>query len=265
MIPNIFHFIFGLREDFGGKPFNICHYLAIESAFKINNPSKIYFYCAYKPEGEWFEKIEERVEVVSVTPPISVFGNTLHHVAHQTDVLRLDILKQYGGIYLDIDTICVKPFTDLLDHDCVLGQQLGPDYKNIQGLCNAVILASPESEFINLWYETYKDFRSKPKKDYTPEGGGDNYDFWDEHSVYIPQYLSKKYEKKIHITNYDSFHYPIWDVRGIKMLFEETHTFNAAYCHHLWESATWNYLNNLTIDYIKSVNTTYNKIARKFI
>jgi hypothetical protein len=58
MIPNIFHFIFGLKEDFGGKPFNICHYLAIESAFKTNNPSKIYFYCAYKPQGEWFEKIE---------------------------------------------------------------------------------------------------------------------------------------------------------------------------------------------------------------
>ena len=47
MIPNIFHFIFGLTEDFGGKPFNIIHYLAIKSAYDLNNPDSINFYYKY--------------------------------------------------------------------------------------------------------------------------------------------------------------------------------------------------------------------------
>jgi len=51
MIPNIIHFIYGLKEDFGGIPFSLVHYLAIKSACEVNRPEQINFYFRYEPKG----------------------------------------------------------------------------------------------------------------------------------------------------------------------------------------------------------------------
>jgi hypothetical protein len=261
-IPNIFHFVFGLSEDFGGKPWKLCHYLAIKSALDLNKPDKAYFYYKYKPTGEWFEKIEDKLELVQIEPPQEIFGNPLLHVAHQTGVIRLQVLLEHGGIYMDVDTICKKPFTDLLHHKCVLGIQGTPQGK-IEGLCDGVILAEKDSEFIKHWLHSYKSFRSS---------GRDQY--WAEHGVNIPHDLSSQYRSLLHIEPYSSFHYPLYyDIyeypfanHSIKLLFEQDHDFDNAYCHHLWESNTWEpYLKRLTIKEIQDNNTTYNNIARKFI
>tara|TARA_B100001559_G_scaffold318526_1_gene325876 strand:+ start:3091 stop:3888 length:798 start_codon:yes stop_codon:yes gene_type:complete len=265
MIPNIFHFIFGLSKDFGGKPFNLPHYLALKSAIEVNTPDKVYFYYQHLPETKWFKKIQDKLELVKVDPPTEIFSNPLYHVAHKADIIRLEALKDKGGIYMDIDTICVKPFTPLLNNKFVIGQQISPNYKQIQGLCNAVIMSTPDSEFLNIWYNSYSTFRAKPLSDNLNKGGGGNYAYWDEHSVYLPKYLSSQYPDKLHIENFKSFHFPIWDKIGMKMLFEEEHDLKEAYCHHLWESAAWEHLNNLTIEDIKTKDTTYNKIARRFL
>ena len=265
MIPNILHFIFGLSKDFGGKNFILPHYLAIKSAIEINKPNKVYFHYKYLPETEWFQAIQDQLELVKLNPPTHIFGNALHHVAHKADVIRLQALKNKGGIYMDIDTICVKPFTPLLDNKFVLGQQIGPNQKQIQGLCNAIIMSEPDSEFLDIWYKSYSTFRAKPLSDDLKRGGGKNYAYWDEHSVLVPKYLSIQHPNKLHIENFKSFHYPIWDKTGMKMLFEEDHYFSEAYCHHLWESMSWKYLNKLTIADIKTKDTTYNKLARLFL
>ena len=63
-----------------------------------------------------------------------------------------------------------------------------------------------------------------------------------------------------------AFHYPLYDDEGMKMLFEETHQFVDAYLHHLWESKAWDpYLSKLTPELIRSKDTTYNLIARKYL
>ena len=88
MIPNVFHFIFGLSDDFGGKPFNLPHYLAIKSSIQVNNPDKVYFYYKHLPQSKWFEKIKDQIELVKVDPPNQIFNNPLYHVAHQADIIR---------------------------------------------------------------------------------------------------------------------------------------------------------------------------------
>jgi len=260
-IPNIFHFVFGLSEDFGGKPWQLCHYLAVKSALDINKPDKAYFYYKHKPTGEWFEKLEDQLELVQIEPPKEIFGNPLLHVAHQTGVIRLQVLIEHGGIYMDVDTICKKPFTDLLNHKCVLAIQGTPE-GNIEGLCDGVILAEKGSEFIQHWLLSYKSHRSKGRDEH-----------WADHAVHMPYHLSKQYPHLIHIQPYSSFHYPLYhgdepvaSTHGIKVLFEQDHDFKDAYCHHVWESITWEpYLKNLTPEEVKNNNTTYNNIARKFI
>jgi mannosyltransferase OCH1-like enzyme len=55
-----------------------------------------------------------------------------HHVAMMSDVLRYELIYQFGGIYSDTDVECLKSFNDLLDCDFA-GMQPGPF------ICNAVI------------------------------------------------------------------------------------------------------------------------------
>ena len=261
MIPNIFHFVFGLAEDFGGKPFSLCHYLAIKSALENNPGGEARFYYKHKPQGEWFKKIEPSLTLVQIEPPTEIFGRPLLHVAHQTGVVRLQVLLQHGGIYMDVDTISRKPFTPLLQHSCVLGVQGFPNAP-IDGLCDAVILAEKGSEFLRHWLLSYQSHRSK---------GRDQH--WAEHAVHMPHKLALQYPHLLHIEPYSSFHYPLYhgdepvtSQHGIKVLFEQDREFGNAYCHHAWESMTWEpYLKDLTIEDIKNNNTTYNNLARKYL
>ena len=81
---------------------------------------------------------------------------------------------EHGGIYLDMDTLCLRPFTPLLHHECVMGHQ------NPGGLCDATILAAPRSLFMRRWWNEYRWFRSK---------GHD--EFWDEHATGVPYQLAQ--------------------------------------------------------------------------
>lgn len=276
MIPNIFHFIFGLSENFGNKPFSLVHYLAVKSAYDLNKPDKIFFHYQYEPSGEWWEKTKKIAELNKVIAPDEIFGNPLNHVAHKADVMRLRYLQEMGGIYLDLDTISVKPLTKFLNHQFVIGEEANhPSYffidkvktailmksfvpfkKDITGLCNAVMMAVSKSEFVSLWLDSYTNFRSK----------GDGDQNWNEHSVRVPLQLAQANPELLHTVNRFAFHYPIHDAKGIDLLFNKSVRFEKSYIHHLWESMSWEkHLKNLSVDYIKTVDTTYNRIARNFL
>lgn len=92
MIPDIFHFCNGLTEDFGSKSYSLVNYLAVTSAFEFNKPVKICFYYSYELQGEWWERTKILVELIKVDPPSEIFGNSLMHISHKADILRLDVL-----------------------------------------------------------------------------------------------------------------------------------------------------------------------------
>ncbi|MFA7359928.1 MAG: glycosyltransferase [Candidatus Kapaibacterium sp.] len=249
MIPNIFHLIYFYK---GNDVFPLAHYINVNSIRILNNPEKIYFYSDKLPEGKYWDKISPFVEYKKVTPPNSVFDKRLYHVAHKSDVLRLQILIDRGGIYLDMDVICKKSFAPLLSHDLVLGKQ--GKWRRM-GLCNGVIFANKDSEFLKLWYNEFRNFRSK---------GYDKY--WSEMSVRKPLELSKQYPELIHIEPYDSFHYPLYYSFDVKRIFEKDLDFPNAYCHHYWDGISFDkYLRNISPEDIIEKNTTYNRIARRFL
>ena len=126
--------------------------------------------------------------------------------------------------------------------------------KYYKGLCNAVILARSDSSFLLRWYESYKSFRSKGKDQ-----------LWSEHSVIIPGQLAKSFSKEIEVLGEEAFFYPSWDEQGLKDLFEEDRLYPNAYVHHLWESAAWKYLSHISPQSVLSQDTTYNKIAGRFL
>lgn len=248
LVPKKIHFVFGLLPDFGGKPFSFFHWAAIKTAKVVNPDYEIFYWTQYLPEDNfYFNDVKKDLIIKIISAPDEIFGNKLFHVAHKADVVRLKVLQEYGGIYLDIDTVTVKSFDTLLNYKCALAKEIVND--EVIGLCNAIIVAMPRSKFIQEWINSYKSFRSK---------GRDAY--WNEHSVKIPFELSKNLYSEIQVLPTETFLYPDWSKAGLTKLFVEKHSFPNAYAHHLWESLAWGALSKINEYNVHYLNNSYSNI-----
>ena len=247
LIPNIIHFVYGFKKQ--TEPFELFKYLAIKSAIDVNHPETVYFHYAHEPFGPWWNTIKPLLTCQLMDPPKEVYGNPLTHYAHQSDVARLQILNTMGGIYLDIDTVCLRPLKEFLTHDFVMGIQ-GNNY----GLCNAIMLCKPNTEFGLKWYEAYQSYNRKD---------------WDYHSVILPYKLSKLHPITTLANNV--WFYPLWDpiehiVFNEQLDLNECHKiFKHSYCLHLWESWLLPCLKTIDEHTLYTSHTLYNLITRKFL
>lgn len=114
-IPPYLHYVFGLSPTFGGKPFGFIQYLCFSSALGMLKPEVIYMHHVYPPTGWWWEqwkkeveKTSTRLEMIKERDVQTVFGREVDHFAHKADVLRLEALRDYGGVYLDTDVIVIR-------------------------------------------------------------------------------------------------------------------------------------------------------------
>lgn len=250
-IPNIFHFCYGLKEQ--TEEFSIIYYLCLKSCLEINRPEKIHFYYYHEPYGKYWDSIKEHLTLIRVKPPTEIFGIPVTHYAHQADIIRLQALIQYGGIYADIDTVFTKRYPDhLFQKDFVMGMQ------GNEGLCNALMMSAPKSHFAQRWLADHKDcFKG------TPPGT----DGWCTHSVYYPLHLSKQIPNEIHIEGPNSFFYYLYHPQPLKQLFAENNELpDNVYSMHLWETPSWeSYLSKVDEDYIRDVDTTYTRLVKGII
>ena len=256
MVPKKLHFITGLKEDFGGKPFLFAHYMAVRSALSVNPGFKAYVYFQYEPSGPYWDLIKDEVECVRVEAPTEIFGNKLDHFAHKADVLRLQILIREGGVYMDFDTICQKPFEPLFGDRVVMGIEshtMGMDGYNRGepvGLCNALIIAPANAQFLQNWYEEYHNFDQSQ---------------WNHHSVILPSRLARQYPDLIQVEPAERFFWPTCGIENIKDIFVNAYDFPESVSIHLWESFSWPQLSALNCKSVLSDDTTYSRIARRFI
>jgi len=185
MIPKILHYCFGMTSDFGGKPWSLVHYACVRSAVERIAPSQVFIYCEHEPRGPWWRLTREMVTPIRIRAPRSIFGNPVEHPAHRADIVRLEKLIEFGGIYLDADVFVHRSFDDLLDNSVVMGEEL---LEGEKGLCNAVILAESNARFLNKWYCEYSSFRSKGRDEY-----------WNEHSVKLPHRLATDFSDEVSV------------------------------------------------------------------
>ena len=246
-IPKIIHFI-----HFGYTDFHFIHYYSIKTAY-INNPTyTIYLYYHKEPTNNiYWNNIKSLVNLVYTPPPNNIFDNKLIKYAHKADIIRLQKLIEYGGIYLDIDVFTIKSFDDLLNSNksTIMGfQAMNTQF---QGLCNAVILSKPQSSFLKLWYEQYKSFDNSQ---------------WDYHSVHLPLLLATQNPELIDIKSQDTF-FPIsWFEFDI--LFKKNNNFTKlkqSYTLHLWETHLMsNLLEHINHSYFYIYNTPFTHIFNKY-
>jgi len=276
-VSNQYHFVFGLSPQV--EPFHIAHYLALESCSQVNQPDAIHFYDHYEPYGPWWERIRshlqlQRVELVDFIARsdrywqhqegayIKQFGLDY---AHQSDFLRLQILSEQGGIYADIDTLFVNPLpVSLREQEFVLGregQKVDPGSgEAYDSLCNAFMLSRPDAPFARRWLaEMYQVFDGT----------------WDRHSCYCASMLAREIPAAIHIVPQRYFYRYGWTKQDISLLLEGRDTdLEGIYSIHLWSHLWWEpartdfsafHKNLLTEEFIRTVDTTYNLIARRFL
>ena len=152
---------------------------------------------------------------------------------------------------MDIDTLCVRPFTPLLGGRCVLGLQ------GKRGLCNAVILSEPQGEFVRAWWESYRRFRSL---------GYDRY--YDEHSVIIPGQMARDPHLQSHVTVLGdrAFFYPLWDDMQELFASGDPAGFKDSYCIHYWESKTCRqWLSKISAENAAEGNSNFARFVRRVL
>jgi hypothetical protein len=250
-IPGIVHFVYGMCSNRRDRPFSFVHYVAFRSALEVHQPAQLILHTGYEPSGPWWDAISPAVQVRIVTPPTSIHGNPVDRPEHRSDLVRLDALLEFGGLYLDMDTISVRSIAKLRIHRCVLGEERTPG-SGSHGLSNAVMMAERHSHFLTRWKRAYSTF---------------NQAYWNTHSVVLPRLLAKQSAPgEVHTLPVESFHWPSWDDQGVSLLFEEDHTYPDAYVHHLWAGKTWDsHLSSITPNSIWTSDTTYYRLARRFV
>lgn len=268
VIPRQFHFVYGLRPQ--DRPFPLMHYLCLESCARVNRPERILFHCHHEPYGAYWDLIRPRLDVRRVELNSFVSGyqyqdRTLarYRYAHQSDFIRMEALIEHGGVYADIDTLFVNPLPDrLFTHPCVLGREGdvrdAPEAPPRPSLCNAFIMATPQSAFLRIWYDELA----------TAFNGT-----WSHHSTALPWELSRKHPDLVHIEPMRSFYKYQWTKEDLHRLLEgaedqEPDVFSIHLWAHLWESRGRRDFSSfhsalITESRIRRTDSTYNRIARK--
>ncbi|KAI1347412.1 hypothetical protein F5Y01DRAFT_295050 [Xylaria sp. FL0043] len=286
LIPNHVHFIFGLSNPYDNPDvgtFNFISYLAMRSAIvgmRADHVSLHYTYLADPPAPEpnkdpysnhWVHRLKDDITLVYHSPEeMEALKNEpgAHwQVAHVSDILRLKLLQEQGGIYMDIDAFGLRPFTDLLrsPRGIVMGHEGG----NRGGLCNAIMVARKNSTFIDRWAAEYNNV------DLSRE--------WNFHSVILPKKLQLQNPDDICALPPSTFFWPTWTWHHIRWMHEPLtrqqarqwaaeidrnggSLFGEQLAYHAWSQMSWDrFLSKLTPEKVRTRDTRFNLLVRKFL
>ena len=236
-VPNLVHFVW-----FSCRNFKISDYLCILSALRYQNPDFILVHGDCEPEGEywiWLRKeAGEKLKFVKKSPPETIFGSEIALVEHKSDVARLQILLQIGGMYFDTDTMVLRSLDDLRkDHDIVLGKE------SAISLANGAILANRDSWFLKKWFQEYQTYAGK----------------WGKNSVMVPLVLWQLFPDQIHVVDIYMIR-PNW--KETSMLHNGLVDWSKHWTIHLSTRIMPEKDKQRTIAQFAQLDTTYGEIAR---
>jgi hypothetical protein len=225
------------------------HHVCLKSAVQRLEPESVFFYCEYEPTGPWWDLSRRLVTLVKIEAPREIYGRPLRHVAHRSDVVRLQKLAEVGGIYLDADVLVQRSFDGLLNESTILGRE---DVGREPRMSNAVILAEPNAPFIVRWLNRYRSFRSL---------GRDVY--WNEHSVLLPAELARQHPGEITVLSHKAFFWPLWTSDHIQWIFDSVDPIDleGVYANHLWETEAWPFMKHLTVGMLRAKDTNFSRWA----
>lgn len=101
-----------------------------------------------------------RIDVRFLAFPAHPKGNSTafaHEKAHRSDFVRMQVLEQMGGIYLDTDVFVLNSMDSLRVHNFTLSFDniVNPDKNAPKRINNGVLLSAPNAPFLRLWQREY--------------------------------------------------------------------------------------------------------------
>ena len=114
LVPNIGHMIW-----IGGGPMDFVFYLSLLSMLFVARVDVVFIHGDAPPHGVYWDKLQAlprisaRIKCIATAPPLSVYQGPIqpYYRALMSDVIRVDLMIKYGGVYTDTDAIWTKPLT----------------------------------------------------------------------------------------------------------------------------------------------------------
>jgi hypothetical protein len=223
-IPKKIHFIWFKK----GRAFNLLNYIAVKSTLYHCSDYEINIHCDAEPESNiYFNDLKkrDRVCINNFEEVTKLNGHPISHFQHRCDVIRLKILSQYGGIYMDLDNILIKSLDDFIDKKMVMGYERGGN-KNGGLIANGVIMVEKDNPMIKEWLSIYD---SSWGESFVP--------YWNGHSIHIPFQLSFKYHYLMSIQSNKTFYPFLWDDMSILNKNNDNgKNYEGSYSVQLWET-----------------------------
>lgn len=111
IVPNIIHYVNLKQNDLKFPQF-----LSIVSAWLNHKPDYIYLHCDdCEYSGKYWQAINRTKDLKSIIRikkiknlNMKIFNQEAGFIQHKSDVLRILVLMNYGGIYLDNDVLVIN-------------------------------------------------------------------------------------------------------------------------------------------------------------
>ena len=161
--------------------------LAVASVRFLGQPAQHTIYYDRKPRDtkQWRCACAFATACVHRKSQPMVGNKDVANAAHRSDLMRLDVLEEHGGIYVDHDAFVLRSLSQL--RRCTgTGVRAGYEYfsRDRHKLNNGVLLARAGARFLSLWREAYsKDFRPSE---------------WDYNSCVVPFQLARRSAARTH-------------------------------------------------------------------
>ena len=265
-IPLIVHYVYGLRP---GKAvtFELDDFISVKSAFDVLGAERVLFWVRNVPSGQWWDEMlamgkrraqklgldrDNCIELKHVRDVETVFGRKVEASAHKADVIRMEALLTYGGIYMDMDVVALKSMDTLMErYSC--HPRTGADRRRHspsrprQRLHAHTTRTRPILLPVVHGLPQVRLQRSGPR---CP-------------SICPSASHARAYPEYVHELGPEAFYWPSFDETGKQqMYFSDTFDLSGNYGVHLWSGGKVHRQGQKTFDDLCALNNTWGRIAR---
>lgn len=144
-VPKVIHFIYPWTEK--TRPWSMVNTLAVRSAIKHHPDYKIIVWTNAPTRVPMLPVEKRRCEL-----PTRIGEAEITCPQYVSDVMRLQILSDWGGIYMDTDIISMMDFNSHVkaagEHDRLF---MSWEDASMTSVCNALMISPQGNKFLSAW------------------------------------------------------------------------------------------------------------------
>ena len=160
IVPNIVHYVlFTVHE------IEFSHFISFLSVLKNQKPEKVYIHCdCSQLSGDYYQRVlrvanktNTSIIIRTIERPTQIFGKSLSKESlnwHSSDITRIRVLQEFGGIYLDRDVYVVQSL------DVFRKFEMTVDWDEGHHIETQIVLAYKHARFLNLWFDSFHNYHS---------------------------------------------------------------------------------------------------------